>query len=122
MTSAKMYREHILDLWRNPMNFGEMQNATHKYKESNPICGDEIELLLEIKNNFIKNARFKGSGCAISIASASLLTENIKNKSLIEINKISENDVIKNLKIPISPVRIKCALLPFHALKKAIFK
>jgi len=115
--TSQLYREHILDLWKNPRNFGTLNNATHKHKELNPLCGDEIEL---IKNNTIEQVKFNGHGCAISMASASLLTEMIKNKSLNEIKELKNEDLLKQLGIEISPVRLKCALISLDALKGAI--
>ncbi len=120
MTSTSMYREHILDLYRNPSNFGKLENPTNYYKEFNPLCGDEVEIQLIIKNNVIENVKFIGKGCAISIASASLVTDKIKGKSIDDINKFSKDDVLKMLNIPISPGRIKCATLSLEALRKAI--
>ena len=120
MTSSAMYREHILDLYKHPHNFGNLENATHKHKEYNPLCGDEVEIQLEIKNNLIENVKFIGRGCTISIASASLLTDNIKGKNFAEVKNISKDDILNMLNIPISPGRIKCVLLSLEALRKAI--
>ena len=120
MTSQEMYREHILDLYKNPHNFGEIKNCTHSHKEFNPFCGDEITIYLILKDNKIEDVKFKAGGCAISIASASLLTDKIKGMKLNEIENIKSNNVIEMLNIPISPVRMKCALLPMDALNGAI--
>ena len=109
-----------MDLYRNPSNFGKLENPTNYYKEFNPLCGDEVEIQLIIKNNVIENVKFIGKGCAISIASASLVTDKIKGKSIDDINKFSKDDVLKMLNIPISPGRIKCATLSLEALRKAI--
>ncbi|MAG07662.1 Fe-S cluster protein [Candidatus Pacearchaeota archaeon] len=116
----QLYREHILDLWKNPRNFGDLTNATHQHKELNTLCGDEIEIQLEIKNNKANQVKFKGHGCAISIASTSLLTEMIKEKSLNEISKLTNEDLLKELQIEISPARLKCALISLDALKGAL--
>src|SRR3989344_2579608 len=111
MTSQEIYREHILDLYKNPHNFGKVENPTHKFQEINPLCGDEIDVSLTIKDGTIEDIKFNGMGCAISMASASLLTDKIKDMKLEDAKKISNEDVIKMLNIPISYVRMKCALL-----------
>lgn len=122
MTSAsqEIYKEHILDLYRNPHNKENLENPTHEFLKNNPICGDEIKIQLIIKSNKIIDVKFSGQGCAISQASASLLTDKIKNLSADKIKKFSKKDVLKLLKIPISPLRIKCALLPLDAIKGAL--
>lgn len=113
------FREEILEHYKTPNNFGKLQNATHSHKETNASCGDEITLQLIINNNKIEDVRFIGNGCAISMASASLLTEEIKDKTLEEIKSLRREDVLNLLKIPISPGRIKCALLSLEALRRA---
>lgn len=122
MTSAEMYREHILDLYKNPHNYGELKNATHKFSEFNPLCGDEITIQLIINNNKIEDIKFTGKGCAISIASASLLTDEVKGKTIEQVKNLSSENIIKMLNIPLSSVRIKCALLSLDTLKIAIEK
>jgi len=115
-----MYREEILELYKNPMNFGILENNTHTAKRSNPLCGDDIEVYLKIDKNRVTQVKFNGSGCAISIAASSLLTEKIKNMSTDEINKLDQDDVTRLLGIPVSPGRIKCALICLEAIKNAI--
>ena len=118
--SEKMYREHILELYKNPSNFGEMKKPTHKHKEYNSFCGDEITVQLKVKNNKVEDAKFNGSGCVISMVSASMLTEKLKGLSLSEVKKMDRKDILKLLKIPVNPVRLKCALLPLDAVKGAL--
>ena len=114
-----MYRDYILDHYKNPRNQGELVGATNTYSDSNPLCGDEISMSLLIDGDLVKDVRFKGRGCAISQASASILTEEIKGKTLDEVKAIDRDHVLANLGIPISPARIKCALLGLKALKGA---
>ena len=118
--AESMYREEILELYKNPMNFGTLKNKTHTAKRSNPLCGDDIEVYLKIDDNKITQVKFNGSGCAISIAASSLLTEKIKDMSTGEINKLNQNDVTRLLGIPVSPGRIKCVLICLEAIKNAI--
>jgi nitrogen fixation NifU-like protein len=114
-----MYRDYILDHYKNPRNSGELPGATNTYHDSNPLCGDEITMALLIDDGVVKDVRFVGKGCAISQASASILTEEIKGKSLDEVKAIDQQHILENLGIPISPARVKCALLGLKTLKGA---
>ena len=114
-----MYRDYILDHYKNPRNAGELPGATNTYRDSNPLCGDEITMALLIDDDRVQDVRFLGKGCAISQASASILTEEIKGKSLDEVKAIDRQHILENLGIPISPARIKCALLGLKTLKGA---
>ena len=114
-----MYRDYILDHYKNPRNAGALAGATNTYHDSNPLCGDEITMALLIDDDRVKDVRFIGKGCAISQASASILTEEIKGKTLDEVKGIDRQHVLENLGIPISPARVKCALLGLKTLKGA---
>ena len=114
-----MYRDYILDHYKNPRNSGELEGATNSYSDSNPLCGDELTMSLRIDDGKVADVRFKGKGCAISQASASILTEEIKGKTLSEVKAIDRQHILENLGIPISPARIKCALLGLKTLKGA---
>ena len=114
-----MYRDYILDHYKNPRNSGELPGATNTYQDNNPLCGDEITMSLLIDGDVVKDVRFKGRGCAISQASASILTEEIKGKKLDEVKAIDRQHILENLGIPISPARVKCALLGLKAVKGA---
>ncbi|MBI2654255.1 SUF system NifU family Fe-S cluster assembly protein [Candidatus Woesearchaeota archaeon] len=116
-----MYQENILDHYKSPRNFGRIGNATVHHHEYNPLCGDEIELYLVIdENKKVIDVKFYGRGCAISLASASMLTEQIKGKTLDELKNMTKEDILEMLGIPISPVRLKCALLSLDTLKNSI--
>jgi nitrogen fixation NifU-like protein len=115
-----MYKKHILELYKNPSNFGILKNATHSGTEYNSVCGDEITVNLIIKDNIIKDAKFSGSGCAISLVSASLLTEKIKGMNKKDIKSLNSGDIKKLFKTKMSNSRIKCMLLPLEAVKKAL--
>lgn len=116
-----MYQENILDHYKNPRNFGKIENASVRHHESNPLCGDELDLFLVIdKNRKVADVRFNGRGCAISQASASMLTEQIKGKSIDELKKMTKENILEMLGIPLSPVRLKCALLSLDTLKNSI--
>lgn len=120
LQSNEIYREHILDHYKHPRNFGVLKDADIRQREFNPLCGDELEFNIKLSNGKIEDVRFKGRGCAISQASASLLTEDIMGKSLKEIEKIKNEDVINMLGIPIGPVRYKCAILAIMTVKAGI--
>lgn len=121
-----LYADIILDLWRNPANFGEIKKPDLSAYELNPLCGDEIKIQLKLTTNHklrftkISQAKFSGNGCAISQASASLLTEFIKGKKLADMAKLTEKDLIELLGIEVGPARIKCVILPLIVLKRAI--
>ena len=118
--SLEMYREYVLALYKNPLNKGIIENPSHEFMKNNPLCGDEIKIQLVIKNNKIENLKFDGIGCAISMASASLLTEKLKNLTIEEAKNINKDDILELIKIPLSPVRIKCALLSLDVLRGAL--
>jgi nitrogen fixation NifU-like protein len=119
--SSDIYKDIILDYYRNPRNFGDLPNPDVRAKDSNPLCGDIIEMQLKIKDSRVEDVRFKGRGCAISQASASMLTEVIKGKTLDEIKALGKNDVLDLLGIDPGPTRIKCALLGLKVLKLGVY-
>ncbi|MGD0176166.1 MAG: Fe-S cluster assembly sulfur transfer protein SufU [Candidatus Bathyarchaeia archaeon] len=119
--SSDIYKDIILDYYRNPRNFGDLPEPDVRAKDSNPLCGDIIEMQLKIKDGKVDDVRFKGKGCAISQASASMLTEVVKGKTLDEIKALGKPDVLKLLGIDPGPTRIKCALLGLKVLKLGVY-
>lgn len=117
-----MYQELILQHYRSPQNFGTIERPDLAGEESNPLCGDHIALQLAVDGptHRIREVRFSGDGCAISVASTSLLTQKIKGLTLEEAERLTRDDVLKMLAIPLSPVRVKCALTGFTALGRAL--
>ncbi|OGG11540.1 SUF system NifU family Fe-S cluster assembly protein [Candidatus Gottesmanbacteria bacterium RBG_13_45_10] len=116
-----LYREVILDHYKHPRNFGKLHDASATAQAYNATCGDRI--IMEVKVNTkgkIEDIRFSGVGCAISQASASMLTEKVKHKSLDSVMKISSRDIMKMLGTTLTPSRIKCATLPLEVLQKAV--
>lgn len=122
MASAyDIYQEKILDHYKRPRNKGELESASHRGTESNPLCGDEISMGLVVDGTHrVADVRFTGQGCAISQASASMLTERIRGKTIEEIASIRRDDVVQSMGIPLSAVRLKCALLPLQVLRRAL--
>ncbi|HMQ53065.1 MAG TPA: SUF system NifU family Fe-S cluster assembly protein, partial [Anaerolineae bacterium] len=115
-------KENILDHYRNPRNAGRLEDATHTHEENNPLCGDVIRIDLHVNaDNVIDKVAFQGKGCAISQASASMLTEMIEGKTLDEAKQIGKEDILEALGIPIGPTRLKCALLSLKVLKAGAY-
>ena len=122
MSSADIYREIILDYYRNPRNFGKLENPDIVNRDSNPLCGDELEMYINIKDNKVSEVKFTGKGCAISQASASLLTEIMMGKDFEDVKKLSKNDILESLGLTdLGPTRLKCALLSLKVLKVGIY-
>ena len=115
-----LYRDEILEHYRNPHNFGILESPTTAKEGANPLCGDRITLMLGIsEDGRIQDVAFTGRGCAISQASASMLTDEIKGKTLDEISHMGKQNVLDNLGIEISPARMKCAMLSLETLREA---
>ena len=112
-----LYKENILDHYKNPHNFGKMSKPTFKKKEFNPLCGDEIELFVKFKGDKVSEVKFTGTGCAISQASISMLTDFIKGKTREDLNKLNKDDIMNLLGIKVGVVRMKCALLSLKTLQ-----
>ena len=117
----QFYRDYILDHYRNPRNFGHLDNPDITHEENNPLCGDVVGMDVRLGDGRIEDVRFHGRGCAISQASASLLTERIKGMPLTEARSLTKEDVLDELGIDISAARLKCALLPLKVLKAGAY-
>lgn len=115
-----IYTETILDHFQNPHHAGALSHPTIKIAEDNPLCGDKISLELTIKNGVIKDIGFVGAGCAISQAAMSLLADEIQGKKISNLKKLTSAKMYNLLRVPISPGRVKCALLGFSALQQAL--
>jgi nitrogen fixation protein NifU and related proteins len=113
------YRDYILDHYRNPRNFGQIENPDAQAEDLNPLCGDQIRIQLKVDDGVISDLKFSGKGCAISQASTSMLTEAVKGMKLEDAAKLSKDVVLENVGIGISPTRLKCAMLGLRVLKSA---
>jgi nitrogen fixation NifU-like protein len=121
--SYDLYQEEILDHYKHPRNKGPLSGATFTARGSNPLCGDEVVLHLKVDAaNHVSEVRFEGQGCAISQASASMLTTMLKARTLPEAEALDRNAILTKLGIPLSAVRLKCALLSLQVLKLALGK
>ena len=116
-----LYREQILDHYRNPRNKGVLDPADYSHEDQNPLCGDEVRIDLRVRDGIVSEVRFDGRGCAISQASASMLTELVEGRPLEEVRAITKDDLLDELGIPVSPARLKCALLGLKCLKAGIY-
>lgn len=114
------YRDYILDHYRNPRNYGKLANANAHAEDSNPLCGDQLGIDLLIEGDRVAEVRFKGRGCAISQASASMLSEMIEGKPVEEVARLGKDDILDALGIPISPARTKCAFLCLRVLHRSL--
>ena len=115
-----LYREHILDHYKNPRNHGTIEDADVSAEGVNPLCGDQLAIDLKISDGRIEEIKFHGRGCSISQAATSMLTELAEGKTVEEAAALSKDDVLEELGIPLSPVRLKCALLGLGTLRLAL--
>lgn len=116
-----LYRDEILEHYRRPHNFGTLEEPDASVEGANPLCGDRITLMLAVgEDGRIADVAFTGRGCAISQASASMLTDEIRGRSVAEVEGLTNQVVLDLLGIEISPARLKCALLSIDTLKKAV--
>jgi nitrogen fixation NifU-like protein len=112
-----LYRDYILEHYRRPHNFGVLEEPSATFEGANPLCGDRITMQLAVRDGVVEDVRFTGRGCAISQASASLLTDEVKGKPVGDVAGIQAADVLELLGIEISPARLKCAMLSFDSLQ-----
>ena len=109
---SDIYRQQILDHYKNPRNYGELTEPTFSHVGENPMCGDRIEFDVVLDDDGqIEQVAFQGDGCAISQASASLLSEELPGRTVEELQAMDREDVIELLGVDISPMRVKCAVL-----------
>ncbi len=119
MTST-LYSENVIDHYQNPRNWGRLKNPTKTFTLLNPLCGDRMTIDIHIENQRIKDISFCASGCAISYAGASLLTEHIKGKKISDLRSIKKSVILQRMGIKISPIRLKCATLAIEIVRHII--
>lgn len=118
--SDNLYREIILEHWKNPQNYGVLEKPDIDISELNPLCGDEIRITANVRNKKIAEILYTCEGCAVSKASASLLTLLVKEMKVDKFNDMTPDEFLNTFEICFSPARLKCALLGFSTLKKAL--
>lgn len=116
----ELYRELIIEHYQHPHNTGRLEGASFAARELNPVCGDEIKLFIKIENSRVADVKFDGQGCAISQASASIVTDWMFGKTVEELRALREQDVLEMLGLGEGTARLKCALLPLNTLKKGL--
>ena len=113
-----LYREYILEHYRNPQNYGSLDDATFEAEGQNPLCGDELHVQVKVDDeDRITAVKFTGQGCAISQASMSILSDELIGKTFDEVAKLNREDIVELLGIELTPVRLKCALLGLVVVK-----
>src|SRR6266702_204897 len=120
----QMYREVIIDHYKNPRGHGLIEDADAQAEGQNPLCGDEVSIYVafEADGDTIDEVKFSGRGCAISQAATSMLTEMVKGRSAEQVAALPRDELLEEIAIPLSPVRLKCALLGLSTLKLALHK
>jgi len=119
---SSIYREQIIDLYEHPLNFGTLDPNDFSYEEDNPLCGDVIRIDVLLNNeNRIAEVKWSGDGCAISQASASLLTDEIMGMTLDEVKAFPKDRLLELIGVPLSMARVKCALLSLKVLKAGAY-
>ncbi len=117
-----LYREQIIDRYKNPKMRGMLDPHDYSYEDDNPLCGDRIRIDLRVdQESTVIEAAYSGEGCAISQASADLLIESVVGKSIDEVKLLSKEDLLEMLGIQLGPVRLKCALLSLKVLKAGVY-
>ena len=121
--SFEMYQDHILDHYENPSHRGTLDRPTFEIRDLNPLCGDEVRIQARLDDEGrLAAIRFEGQGCVISLAAASMLLEEVEGKTLDEVKKMGRQEMLDLLGVPLTTMRVKCAMLPLRALEKAIHR
>jgi len=117
------YREAIVEHYKNPMNHHKMENADAEYEDLNPVCGDKVHVWIKVnEDDTIEDISFLGEGCAISQAATSMLTDELPGMTLTEVDALNQEEIKELLGVPLSPVRLKCALLGVKVIQGAVLK
>ena len=119
--SQDIYREAILDHSKHPRNNGTLEHPDFTFEDTNPLCGDEIRVDLDVEGDRVAAVRFSGRGCAISQAAASMLTEMVDGQPIHAVKALTKDDILEELGVPVSPARLKCALLGLKVMKAALY-
>jgi len=116
-----LFSKKVMDHYKNPRNRGELKNPTVSIDAVNPVCGDCTTVQLNINDSdVISDAKFESLGCAISVASASILTEHVKNKKISEVKKLTDKDLVKMMEAELTPAKVACATMSVEALQRAL--
>jgi nitrogen fixation NifU-like protein len=119
--NSDIYQEEILDHYRHPHNYGTIENPDATYEDTNPLCGDVVAVDVRYSGDRIAEVRFHGNGCAISQAATSMLTDMVVGQTKSEALAITRDDILGELGVPLSPARVKCALLGYKVMMAALY-
>ena len=122
MSLDELYREVIIDHYKNPRGHGVIEAADAEAEGQNPLCGDEVAVFVSLDGDTIEDVKFRGRGCAISQAATSMLMEMVKGRTVEEIGEMPKEELLEEVGIPLTPVRLKCALLGLGVLKVALHR
>ncbi len=122
MSTDELYREVILDHYKNPRGHGVIDSADAEAEGVNPLCGDEVAIYVSFDGDRIEDVKFRGRGCAISQAATSMLMEMVKGRTAAEVAEMSRDELLDEVGIPLKPIRLKCALLGLGVLKVALHR
>lgn len=120
MNNDSLYREQLLDIYKQASNKGKLDSPTVEVTKNNPFCGDSITLQLKVSDNVIKDVAFDGDACMVAIASSSLLTDELRGKTVEEATSFTKEDILKMLGVDLTTSRVKCAILVLDALTSAL--
>ncbi len=115
--SGGIYQGKVLDHSMNPRNRGVLEPADYSYEDAGSVCGDEVRIDVRVQDEHVSEVAFSGRGCAVSRASASVLTELVANKTLADVRALTEDDLLAAIGVPIGPARLECALLALWVLR-----
>lgn len=119
--SSDIYQEQILDHYRHPHNYGSLEHPDATFQDSNPLCGDMVTIDLTFDGDVVREVRFRGAGCAISQAATSMLTDMVVGQTKEEARAIPRAAIMEELGVPLSPARVKCALLGYKVMMAALY-
>lgn len=115
-----VYREEFMEIYKNPMNEGELENPSIVEHGVNEACGDEMDLYLKIENGVVTDTSFKAQSCSVCVVSSAILTDEIKGKKISEVKDLSKEDLLKLIGVNLTTSRVKCATLPLETLQKSL--
>jgi nitrogen fixation NifU-like protein len=118
--TSDLYREQILDHYGNPRNEGSLDNPDIAHERANPVCGDVIRLEITFEDGRVSEAAFSGQGCVVSMASASMFTEEIHGKTIAELKAMEDEDIFEMLGVDLGPSRANCGVLPLRTLQEGM--
>ena len=119
--NSDIYQEEILDHYRNPHNYGTIEHPDATYEDTNPLCGDVVAVDVRYEGDRVAEVRFRGNGCAISQAATSMLTDMVVGHTKSEALAVTRDDVLDEIGVPLSPARVKCALLGYKVMMAALY-